>query len=92
MGEKITLIVQFSRSVMSDVLRNAFSQNGFEANAFTVAYSGAHGGSGNFTGAQGDDSYAYAQGGSSYENAQLLEAIPSGNTYITAEHAVNVVA
>lgn len=76
----------------ADILRNAFSQNGFEANAFTVAYSGAQSGSGSFADARGDESSAFAQGGSSYENAQLLEAIPSGSTYIAAEHVVNVVA
>ena len=34
----------------ADILRNAFSQNGFDANAFTVAYSGAQSGGGNFAG------------------------------------------
>jgi flagellar hook-length control protein FliK len=78
----------------ADSLKQAFIQSGFETSGFTVAYSGANAGGSSFSGSQNqENNYTPAHASGSYDNAQFADAIPAvGGSYITASHALNIVA
>ncbi|MBQ9630202.1 MAG: flagellar hook-length control protein FliK [Treponema sp.] len=74
-------------------LKQSFQNQGFDVGEFVITYAESQNGNGNFSNSGENESYAFAQGGKSYDDAQFVDAIPTGNgMYITAEHTLSIVA
>ncbi|MBR7064747.1 MAG: flagellar hook-length control protein FliK, partial [Treponema sp.] len=77
----------------ADNLKQGFANAGFDVGEFIISYEQHQSGNENLAGHNRDESFAFAQSNKSYNDAQIVEAIPQGNgAYIQANHSLSIVA